>query len=52
MFEVQVQGRFKIPPDGDLFISLEITDMMKLGLLAKVGAKDFRFFFSRLRRCF
>lgn len=38
MFEVQVQGRFKKPPDGELFISLEITDRMKLGLLAKVPA--------------
>lgn len=36
MFEVQVQGRFKKPPEGELFISLEITDRMKLGLLAKV----------------
>ncbi|CAM9897434.1 unnamed protein product, partial [Laminaria digitata] len=35
MFEIQVQGRFKRPPDGDLYISLEITDRMKLGLLAK-----------------
>ena len=37
MFEVQVQGRFKKPPDGELFISLEITERMKLGLLTKVG---------------
>lgn len=36
MFEVQVQGRFKKPPEGDLYISLEITDRMKLGLLTKV----------------
>lgn len=36
MFEIQVQGRFKRPPEGDLYISLEITDRMKLGLLAKV----------------
>lgn len=36
MFEVQVQGRFKKPPDGELYISLEITDRMKLGLLTKV----------------
>ena len=36
MFEVQVQGRFKKPPDGELFISLEITERMKLGLLTKV----------------
>lgn len=36
MFEVQVQGKFKKPPDGELFISLEITDRMKLGLLTKV----------------
>lgn len=36
MFEVQVQGRFKKEPEGDLYISLEITQKMKLGLLTKV----------------
>lgn len=49
MFEIQVQGRFKRPPEGDLYISLEITDRMKLGLLAKVWSGRFRssvFFFS------
>ncbi|CAN0506435.1 unnamed protein product, partial [Ectocarpus sp. 8 AP-2014] len=38
MFEVQVQGRFKKPPEGELFISLEITEMMKLGLLTRASA--------------
>ena len=36
MFEVQVQGTFKKAPEGDLYISLEITQKMKLGLLTKV----------------
>ncbi|CAM9718186.1 unnamed protein product, partial [Scytosiphon promiscuus] len=27
--------RFKKPPEGELYISLEITDMMKLGLLTR-----------------
>lgn len=38
MFEVQVQGRFKKAPEGDLYISLEITERMKLGFLTKVLA--------------
>ena len=37
MFEVQVQGKFKKPPDGELYISLEITERMKLGLLTRVS---------------
>lgn len=37
MFEVQVQGTFKKKPEGDLFIALEITQQMKLGLLTQVG---------------
>lgn len=36
MFVVQVQGKFKKEPEGDLFIALEITERMKLGLLTKV----------------
>lgn len=33
-FELQVQGQFKKEVDGDVFISVEITQKMKLGLLA------------------
>lgn len=36
MFEVQVQGQFKKELQGDLYITLEITDRMKLGLLTRV----------------
>ncbi|CAM9678508.1 unnamed protein product [Discosporangium mesarthrocarpum] len=36
MFEVQIQGNFKQVPEGDMYISLEITDKMKIGLLTKV----------------
>lgn len=45
MFEIQVQGRFKRPPEGDLYIGIEITDRMKLGLLTKVAVALARRFY-------
>eukprot|EP00903_Cladosiphon_okamuranus_P011548 g10871.t1 len=50
MFEVQVQGKFKKPPDGELFISLEITDRMKLGLLTRGLCKLLLSFGQKMNR--
>eukprot|EP00752_Nemacystus_decipiens_P017125 g15340.t1 len=50
MFEVQVQGKFKKPPDGELYISLEITDRMKLGLLTRGLCKLLLSFGQKLNR--
>ncbi|CAM9334146.1 unnamed protein product, partial [Phaeothamnion confervicola] len=49
-FEIQVQGRFKQVPQGDLYIAIEITDRMKLGLVTKGMCKVLLGFAQRLNR--
>jgi Protein of unknown function (DUF1769) len=49
-FEIQAQGRFKQALDGDLYISLEITDCMQLGLVSRGLCKVLLSFAQRLNK--
>jgi Protein of unknown function (DUF1769) len=50
MFEVQVQGRFRRLPDGELYIGIEIGDRMKLGLMTMGLCKALLSFGQRMNR--
>lgn len=40
-FEVQVQGKFKHLPAGDIYVGAETTCKMELGIMSRVTAKTF-----------